>query len=585
MKKMPILSLLLLLGYGLFGQPLQHATVYFESDQYQLSSEALQVLQKLVVDVTNLEDYQVRIIAHTDDQGSTSYNHQLASRRAMSVQHFLQKAGILVQKTTVKSMGELDPVYSNTDETGRSRNRRVEVIVEGLYLESLQDLFGEISDYGDQNYQIRGDQHVKLVGQQGTTVWIDAGSFLGADGMPVQGAIDITLRETYDLNDIMAAGLSTSSGEQLLETGGMIYVQASANGQAVQLKPGTELLIGMPAALQEEGMELFYADTDPNEAVQDWVPTGSAFTNKVEDLLRLPDAPRQPYIPFIAPEYEPDLSGKPIPPAKPKEPVEPKLQSPGSYNPGVFKRIFMGKKEIDRRNEERQASAITNYEMRQARYEVEMRNHEKELALHQQRLKEHEIAVQQWEDSLEEEARKYRPDGVIYEAAKEEHRRYFEKKMEDYKKQRALWEEVCEKRVQEFEQKYEIVGNLSNQSLTGYFNKINTMGWINCDRFYNVPASEKLPLVIDDSNSESDETIYVVFRDIQSMMRAYRSGDQYLVQNLPKGQEVTVIGVKLEEGRPQMAVVDTQVGSTGSLALDYQACSLNDLRATLNRLN
>ncbi|MCB0643242.1 MAG: hypothetical protein KDC44_16450, partial [Phaeodactylibacter sp.] len=494
---------------------------------------------------------------------------------------------ILIEKTTVRSFGEVDPSHSNADEEGRSMNRRVDVLVEGLYLESMSDLWSKISDYEDQNYRIDGSRHTKLVGDQGTTVWIDAGAFLLPDGRTADGEIEVVLRETYQLADILAAGLSTHSSGQVLETGGMVYLDARSNGQPLQLKPGTELMVGLPADFQKEGMELFYGEqNDPANAgqVTNWAPTRQPFFDDYEALMAFPDKPKYPYFSFAEPVYKRNDSDYPKAPKRPVEPLEPKLQNSGSYKPGFFKRLFTGKKQIEKKNDEMATRAVSTYNRRMARYQVEMENHEKELTQYEQRVEDHQLAVEAWNAKKAEEAAAYRPGGAVYEAAMAEQKLYYKKKQEAYEKRLELWKEARAKRLEEFEQKYDLAGNLSSEMVSGYFTRINTMGWINCDRFYNVPAEDKMPLAIRDADGSTEATVYVVFKNMESMMQAYKSDGSYIVNNLPRNEAVTVIGIKVEGGRPQMALVDTEVGN-GTLTLDYKPCSLSDLRSTLERIN
>ena len=59
----------------------------------------------------------------------------------------------------------------------------------------------------------------------------------------------------------------------------------------------------------------------------------------------------------------------------------------------------------------------------------------------------------------------------------------------------------------EFENDYDIKGNLDAASVDNYFFQVNQLGWINCDRFLNVPQEEKMIMVINDEDEvEEDET-------------------------------------------------------------------------------
>lgn len=71
----------------------------------------------------------VEIGGHTDNLGGVAYNQQLSERRAQSVREALESLGIAPERLRARGYGLSRPVTRNTDEAGRARNRRVEVVV------------------------------------------------------------------------------------------------------------------------------------------------------------------------------------------------------------------------------------------------------------------------------------------------------------------------------------------------------------------------------------------------------------------------------------------------------------------------
>lgn len=74
-------------------------------------------------------DSRARIVieGHTSSEGSEDYNQSLSQRRAQAVVADLVRRGLSSQRVTAAGIGERRPIASNTDESGRSLNRRVEV--------------------------------------------------------------------------------------------------------------------------------------------------------------------------------------------------------------------------------------------------------------------------------------------------------------------------------------------------------------------------------------------------------------------------------------------------------------------------
>jgi outer membrane protein OmpA-like peptidoglycan-associated protein len=69
----------------------------------------------------------VDVYGHTDSSGSDQYNQELSQRRAVSVATVLANQGVDQRRFFIEGRGETDPIASNSTETGRAQNRRVEI--------------------------------------------------------------------------------------------------------------------------------------------------------------------------------------------------------------------------------------------------------------------------------------------------------------------------------------------------------------------------------------------------------------------------------------------------------------------------
>ncbi len=71
----------------------------------------------------------IRVVGHTDDSGSSSYNDDLSKRRAQSVANVLKPLVTVAGATyKIEGRGEREPVADNDTSSGRQENRRVSVI-------------------------------------------------------------------------------------------------------------------------------------------------------------------------------------------------------------------------------------------------------------------------------------------------------------------------------------------------------------------------------------------------------------------------------------------------------------------------
>ena len=103
--------------------------VLFESGKAELKSEAETSLVE-VVDLLQSEPSKlIRIEGHTDSVGASATNLSLSEKRAEAVRSALVALGVDTARITAVGMGEDFPIASNEDEDGRSKNRRVDVIL------------------------------------------------------------------------------------------------------------------------------------------------------------------------------------------------------------------------------------------------------------------------------------------------------------------------------------------------------------------------------------------------------------------------------------------------------------------------
>ncbi|MCC7316998.1 MAG: OmpA family protein [Bacteroidales bacterium] len=105
------------------------SNVLFGFDEADLSAEAKANLNKLVTVLNTYPETDIEIQGHTDSKGSESYNQKLSKKRADKVSDYLANQGIANNRLNIQGFGETMPKYSNDDNEGRMRNRRVEFLI------------------------------------------------------------------------------------------------------------------------------------------------------------------------------------------------------------------------------------------------------------------------------------------------------------------------------------------------------------------------------------------------------------------------------------------------------------------------
>ncbi|WP_338793132.1 OmpA family protein [Bernardetia sp. MNP-M8] len=107
--------------------------VYFAFDSDELDQNSIQVLENLIAvfnqNPEKNNSQKIILTGHTDSKGSNEYNENLSQKRLLSVQNFLESKGIDKSKIKIIPKGEQNPTQTNATENGRSKNRRVEILI------------------------------------------------------------------------------------------------------------------------------------------------------------------------------------------------------------------------------------------------------------------------------------------------------------------------------------------------------------------------------------------------------------------------------------------------------------------------
>lgn len=103
----------------------------FALDQYALTPQGQEFLSLVAEELRREErDFVISIEGHTDSIGSDAYNENLSFQRAFSAAtHLVLRNGLDPMRMFVKGLGESRPIADNATDEGRSKNRRVELLV------------------------------------------------------------------------------------------------------------------------------------------------------------------------------------------------------------------------------------------------------------------------------------------------------------------------------------------------------------------------------------------------------------------------------------------------------------------------
>lgn len=105
------------------------ADVSFDTGRSDIKSNFRPVLERFAQTLQDNPATTVNIIGHTDSTGSESVNDPLSVDRAARTRDYLAQRGISPNRVMIDGRGEREPIASNDSDSGRARNRRVEIYV------------------------------------------------------------------------------------------------------------------------------------------------------------------------------------------------------------------------------------------------------------------------------------------------------------------------------------------------------------------------------------------------------------------------------------------------------------------------
>jgi len=100
--------------------------IHFHVDKYSIKSESLPKVEEFARYLVSHTDSTIKIVGHTDSDGSDAYNMKLSLNRAKSVLNKLVELGVAPSRLTYDGRGEREPVSTNKTVNGKALNRRIE---------------------------------------------------------------------------------------------------------------------------------------------------------------------------------------------------------------------------------------------------------------------------------------------------------------------------------------------------------------------------------------------------------------------------------------------------------------------------
>lgn len=111
------------------GRVIVEQPLLFPFDSNQLAGDAARSVDELARLFQLRPQWRVTLVGNTDGVGDVVYNLTLSLRRAIAARNALVAAGVPPEAVTIRGDGPFAPVADNDTLDGRTRNRRIDVVI------------------------------------------------------------------------------------------------------------------------------------------------------------------------------------------------------------------------------------------------------------------------------------------------------------------------------------------------------------------------------------------------------------------------------------------------------------------------
>ncbi|WP_299363416.1 hypothetical protein [Winogradskyella sp.] len=153
---------------------------------------------------------------------------------------------------------ENDTIFINSELKQNQKNAKLlkKVNSRKTNTKGLQGVF-DIIKSEPQQVEFNAEENYEFTGTEGTIIKVPANAFMDAQTQKqVKGKVSLEVTEYYELSDMLMANLSTKSDDKLLETGGMLKIEARKGNSKLELIPGKEVQVIFDNC-EKERMQLF----------------------------------------------------------------------------------------------------------------------------------------------------------------------------------------------------------------------------------------------------------------------------------------------------------------------------------------
>lgn len=425
-------------------------------------------------------------------------------------------------------------------------------------INSVKDVMKAMSP-DEQKFTIDPATDNIIKGEKGTQIFIPANALKFPDGTAPTGSVKVELKEFFSTSDFASNNLSTVSDSFLLETGGMLYIAATAAGKELVIDNNKSYAIAFPKSDSTKDMELFYGESAGTGNVnwQQAFQGGEGLPDTTLDDSSLYERK------ITACGYTSGING---------DTVLWQLKHPDS---NIYRYIENNFKPVD--------TVVIN--------SLCERGERPGMVI-----------------EIDEQGKVSNIDFDPYDKLFNQTRRVLRKPLADFFFQipafkmesmakgqgRYVGLVLCchtafnrEKYKERFDKKYsqyrdKAIEKIDSKELNFYVFSATKFGWINCDRFY-LDEKEKIDFIVNAPSPSPDSKTFIVFDSINSIMSGTMINGKFVFPNVPVNSKVKLIGINFENGKPGMAVQQAVISKNPVNITGFKSFTISELEKQLNK--
>jgi TonB family protein len=343
------------------------------------------------------------------------------------------------------------------------------------------------------------------------------------------------VKEYYKTSDILLANLTTTSNKDILETGGMLHIEAFYNGEKCKLKKEATIEIAFPTKDKKDDMQLFSGSWSSDKI--NWTLQATKIDEKKETTV------------FSVVETMAEFPGGQ---QKLMEYLSENIKYPRTAKEnGIQGTVYIGFI-VNENGEIENIRVLRGVAPSLNQAAISVVEHMPKWTPGKKRGENVKVNMEiPIRFSLGEESSNI--NNIEY--AKE-----FEKKVND--------NNLSETKVSEISQ---------------YLFCTSKLGWINCDRFYK-DNNPKVNYFVNIGKSQQVD-IKIIFNNIRSILAGSIRDNKYIFENVPSGHSVTIVALIYENDQYYLAIKKTKINSDGEMSLEFEPVTITRLKTEMEKLN